>query len=71
MLSRIPAQIMAVKPVFSEVVKLERYHATSSIRSHCRPAAAGRCRFDPDPAAGQAYQRTGKGLFQPLWPGSG
>ena len=63
--SRIPAQIMAVKPVFFEVVKFD-VPRLSSIRRSLGPAAARRCRFDPDPAAGQAYQRTGEGLFQPL-----
>jgi len=56
---------MAVKPVFFEVVKFD-VPRLSSIRRSLGPAAAQRCRFDPDPAAGQAYQRTGEGLFQPL-----
>ncbi len=65
--SRIPAEIMAVKPVFSEVVKTESEPSDlqhGSIRRSVRSAAARGRRFDPNPTAAQAYQRTGQGLFQ-------
>src|SRR5260370_41291892 len=55
-LSGIPVQIMALKPAFSGVVRLQG------------GPAAGRRRLDANPAVDKAHHRTGHGLFQPHSP---
>src|SRR4051794_20971908 len=67
-LSAIPAQIMALKWVFSGVVKAperpgKRHPCRIAVSIH--PTATRRRRLDTDPAVDQADQRTGKGSLQP------
>jgi len=59
---------MAVKPVFSEVVKApNRLGTATPVSASLCPAAAGRRRLDANPVVAQADQGAGEGLFQP-WP---